>query len=42
MLALAPRVPVRTHVTTYALEDAEQALDDLRGGDVVGSAVLVP
>jgi propanol-preferring alcohol dehydrogenase len=42
MLALAPQVPVRTHVTTYALEDAEQALTDLRAGDVVGSAVLLP
>jgi alcohol dehydrogenase, propanol-preferring len=41
-LALAPRVPVRTEVTPYALADANRALDDLRGGRVVGAAVLVP
>ena len=29
-LALAPRVPVRTDVQTYALEEAPRALDDLR------------
>jgi propanol-preferring alcohol dehydrogenase len=42
LLALAPRVPVRTHVTTYALEDANAALGDLRGGRLVGAAVVVP
>jgi propanol-preferring alcohol dehydrogenase len=41
-LALAPRVPVRTTVTTYPLEQAEQALDDLRAGRFEGSAVLLP
>jgi propanol-preferring alcohol dehydrogenase len=41
-LALAPRVPVRTHVTTYALEAANEALDDLRSGRLVGAAVIVP
>jgi len=41
-LALAPKVPVRTTVTTYALEDAEQALADLRAGAFEGSAVLLP
>jgi propanol-preferring alcohol dehydrogenase len=41
-LALAPRVPVRTHVTTYALEDADEALADLRAGRLVGAAVVVP
>jgi propanol-preferring alcohol dehydrogenase len=41
-LALAPRVPVRTRVTTYALHDAERALDDLRAGRLEGAAVLVP
>jgi alcohol dehydrogenase, propanol-preferring len=41
-LALAPRVPVRTHVTSYALEDAERALDDLRGGRITGAAVIRP
>src|SRR3954447_5152774 len=41
LLALAPRVPVRTRVTTYALEDANDALDDLRAGRIEGAAVLV-
>ena len=41
-LALAPKVPVRTHVTPYALADANQALDDLRHGRLDGAAVLVP
>ncbi len=41
-LGLAPRIPVRTTVTTYALEDAEQALADLRSGRFEGSAVVVP
>jgi len=36
------RYPVRTHVSTYPLADANQALDDLRGGRVNGAAVLVP
>lgn len=40
-LELAPRVPVRTEVQAYALEQANQALDDLRAGRVRGSAVLV-
>ena len=39
-LALAPQVPVRTTVTTYALEQAEQALADLRAGAFEGAAVL--
>jgi propanol-preferring alcohol dehydrogenase len=42
LLALAPRVPVRTHVSTYALEDANAALADLRAGRFTGAAVLVP
>ena len=42
LLDLAPRVPVRTHVTTYPLERANDALDDLRGGRLEGAAVLVP
>jgi propanol-preferring alcohol dehydrogenase len=41
-LALAPRVPVRTHITTYPLELANDALDDLRAGRLEGGAVLVP
>jgi propanol-preferring alcohol dehydrogenase len=41
-LALAPHVPVRTETTTYALEAADTALQDLRAGRVRGAAVLVP
>jgi propanol-preferring alcohol dehydrogenase len=41
-LALAPQVPVRTEVTTYPLEAAGQALDDLRAGRFSGAAVVVP
>jgi propanol-preferring alcohol dehydrogenase len=40
MMALAPLVPVRTEVTTYPLERANEALADLRGGSVRGAAVL--
>src|SRR5512136_2278535 len=39
-LALAPKVPVKTAVTPYRLEDANQALDDLRSGKLDGAAVL--
>ncbi|WP_349260431.1 zinc-dependent alcohol dehydrogenase family protein [Baekduia sp.] len=42
LLALAPKVPLRAAVTTYALEDAQRALDDLRGGALEGAAVIVP
>jgi propanol-preferring alcohol dehydrogenase len=42
LLALAPRVPVETHVSAYALEDANRALADLRAGRFTGAAVLVP
>jgi propanol-preferring alcohol dehydrogenase len=41
-LALAPEVPVRTTVTRYSLEQAEQALSDLRAGAFEGTAVIVP
>ena len=41
-LALAPRVPVRTEVTRFALDDANAALDRLRRGALQGAAVLVP
>jgi alcohol dehydrogenase, propanol-preferring len=42
LLALAPRVPVRTEVTTYPLGDAGRALGDLRAGRLTGAAVVVP
>ena len=41
-LALAPKVPVRTEVTRFALEEANDALDRLRRGALQGAAVLVP
>lgn len=41
-LALAPRVPVRTRVSSYPLEAAAQALEDLRAGRFTGAAVIVP
>jgi alcohol dehydrogenase, propanol-preferring len=39
-LDLAPRVPVRTEVTVYPLEDADRALSDMRSGRLRGAAVL--
>jgi propanol-preferring alcohol dehydrogenase len=41
-LDLAPRVPVRTEVTEYPLDDANRALEDLRAGRFRGAAVVVP
>ena len=38
MLELAPKVPIRTTVTTYPLAEAEQALADLRAGAFEGTA----
>ena len=40
-LALAPRVPVRTETETFPLEEANEALDRLRSGNLRGAAVLV-
>ena len=42
MLALAPQIPIRMTVTPYGLDEAEQALADLREGRFEGSAVIVP
>jgi propanol-preferring alcohol dehydrogenase len=42
LLALAPRVPVRTTVETFPLEEANAALAALREGRVTGAAVLLP
>ena len=39
-LALAPKVPVKTRPLPYRLEQANQALDDLRAGRLQGAAVL--
>ena len=41
-LDLAPKVPVRTEVTRYPLEEANTALEDLREGRLQGAAVLIP
>jgi propanol-preferring alcohol dehydrogenase len=40
-LALAREVPIRTSITKYPLEEAEQALADLRAGRFEGTAVIV-
>lgn len=42
LLALAPRVPVRTEVETHPLAAANEALARLRAGEVRGAAVLLP
>jgi len=39
-LALAPQVPVRTEVEVFDLEQANDALDRLRRGEIRGAAVL--
>lgn len=39
-LSIAPQVPVKTEVTPYPLENANQALNDLRNGQIQGAAVL--
>jgi propanol-preferring alcohol dehydrogenase len=41
-LALAPAVPVVTHVHSYRLEAANEALADLRAGRFTGAAVVLP
>jgi propanol-preferring alcohol dehydrogenase len=41
-LSLAPKIGIHTTTTTYALKDANKALDDLRHGRFDGAAVLVP
>ncbi len=41
-LALAPRVPVRSHVVAMPLAEANLALERLRAGRLTGAAVLVP
>lgn len=41
-LALVPTVPIRTETHAYPLEQANQALSDLREGRLTGAAVIVP
>lgn len=40
LLKIAPEVPVRTRVTTFRLEEADEALRCLRDGRIEGAAVL--
>jgi propanol-preferring alcohol dehydrogenase len=40
-MELAPKVPVRTEVETFPLEQANEALSRLRAGKIHGAAVLV-
>jgi propanol-preferring alcohol dehydrogenase len=39
-IAVAPRVPVRTEVEAFPLEQANEAIDAVRGGRIRGSAVI--
>ncbi len=41
LLAVAPSVPVRTHVQTFPLDQANEVLDALRDGRIHGAGVLV-
>jgi propanol-preferring alcohol dehydrogenase len=41
-MTVAADVPLKTHVREYSLNDANKALDDLRGGRLSGAAVLIP
>jgi propanol-preferring alcohol dehydrogenase len=41
-MALAPQVPIRTQVESFALEDAGEALDRVRSGHIRGAAVILP
>ena len=41
-MAVAAEAPLRTHVQTYPLAEANRALGDLRDGRLSGAAVLVP
>jgi alcohol dehydrogenase, propanol-preferring len=40
-LALAPKVPIRTHVQIWPLTQANEALESLRAGRLQGAAVLM-
>jgi propanol-preferring alcohol dehydrogenase len=40
--AILPQAGIKTEVTRYPLERANEALDDLRAGRLQGAAVLVP
>lgn len=42
LMAVAPQVPIQTHVQSYPLQQANQALADLREGRLQGAGVLTP
>ncbi len=39
-MQLAPQVPVRTAIREFGLEEANEALEHLRAGELRGAAVL--
>lgn len=41
-LALATKIPVQTQVKSYPLEKTNEALRDLKEGEISGSAVIIP
>jgi propanol-preferring alcohol dehydrogenase len=41
LMALAPKVPVRTEVETFPMQQANEALNRLRSGNIRGAAVLI-
>ena len=42
LLALASEIPLKTYTTVFQLEQANEALERLRRGEIEGAAVLVP
>jgi alcohol dehydrogenase, propanol-preferring len=40
LLKIAKEIPIRTNITTYALENLNQAINDVRNGKVHGTAVI--
>jgi propanol-preferring alcohol dehydrogenase len=41
-MSVAPKVPVRTTTHPFGLEQANEALNQLRSGKLQGAAVLMP
>jgi propanol-preferring alcohol dehydrogenase len=41
-LALAPQIPLQTRVEEFPLDQANEALQALRSGNLTGAAVLRP
>ena len=41
-LELAPKIPVKTTVEKFSLDEANVALEALRTGHLTGAAVLIP